>query len=170
MILQRPHLHFRLMKIDDIPAVMQIDRLSFPVPWTERNYRYELTENHASRMMVCEEVLPNGRPVIMGYIGSWLIVDEVHISTLAVHPSFRQQRIAEMLLRTLLTYTAREGGSLATLEVRCSNQAALGLYKKLGFEVVGVRRGYYRDNREDAFLMTLSGLTEWVRTSIGEGL
>jgi ribosomal-protein-alanine N-acetyltransferase len=158
------------MKVEDIPDVLQIDRLSFPIPWTERNYRYEVTENRASRMMVCEEVAPDSPPRIIGYVGSWLIVDEVHISTLAVHPSFRQRNIAEKLLRTLLICAGQDGAVLATLEVRSSNVPALRLYKKLGFKVVGVRQGYYRDNREDALLMTLHGVEQWAYSGVGEQL
>jgi len=146
----------RSMDLDDLALVLDIDRLSFPVPWPERSYRYELTENPASHLLVAESNGPLQR--VVGFIGCWLIGDEVHISTLAVHPSFRGLGIGRNLLEATLDEMARRGAEIATLEVRLSNTAAISLYQKLGFEVVGRRAGYYRDNGEDALLMTVTGL------------
>jgi ribosomal-protein-alanine N-acetyltransferase len=146
----------RAMGLDDLTHVLEIDRLSFPVPWPERSYRYELTENPASNLLVAESNGPVHR--VVGFIGCWLIADEVHISTLAVHPSFRGQGIGRILLEETLDQSARRGAEVASLEVRVTNDSAINLYRKLGFEVVGRRPGYYRDNGEDALLMTVSGL------------
>jgi ribosomal-protein-alanine N-acetyltransferase len=146
----------RAMELDDLTHVLEIDRLSFPVPWPERSYRYELTENPASNMLVAESNGPVHR--VVGFIGCWLIADEVHISTLAVHPSFRGQGIGRVLLEATLDQSVHRGAEIATLEVRVSNTTAINLYRKMGFEVVGRRPGYYRDNGEDALLMTVSGL------------
>jgi ribosomal-protein-alanine N-acetyltransferase len=144
----------RRMTMEDLPRVLQIDRLSFPVPWPERTYRYELTENSAAHLIVAEAA----DQTVVGYAGYWLLVDEAHISTLAVHPDYRRRGIGEELLRTALRDGAERGADLATLEVRPSNKAAVDLYRKYGFEVVGRRTRYYRDNDEDAWIMSLKGL------------
>jgi ribosomal-protein-alanine N-acetyltransferase len=147
----------REMRLDDLPEVLAIDRLSFPNPWPERSYRYELTENRASTLLVADREEEGMRRVV-GYLGYWLIVDEVHISTLAVHPDFRGQGIGRRLLQDGLHSARSRGAHMATLEVRPSNHAAIELYQDFGFVVVGRRAGYYRDSGEDALLMTLPRL------------
>lgn len=137
----------------DIPAVVAIDRRSFPVPWSERSYRFELLENPAALLLVAEATAEPGRPVV-GYVGLWLLGEEAHISTLAVDPAYRRRGIGRRLLRAALERAAAAGAQAVTLEVRVSNAAAIALYRSFGFQEVGVRRGYYRDNGEDALLMT----------------
>jgi ribosomal-protein-alanine N-acetyltransferase len=154
---QQDPVFIRHMMIDDVPAVMAIDRLSFPIPWPEHSYYFELNENPASSMFVAEDPTHAGRPVV-GYLGYWLIVDEAHISTIAVHPEARGRRIGKQLMLAAIESAAQRGAQAATLEVRVSNLVARRLYQDLGFEVVGRRAGYYRDNREDALYMTLSEL------------
>jgi ribosomal-protein-alanine N-acetyltransferase len=139
----------RAMQSNDIPQVMEIDRLSFPLPWSENSFRKELAENEHAYFFVAEE---QGR--VVGFAGYWYIVDECHVSTLAVHPTWRRQGLGEQLLRTVLQHAMDLGAVLATLEVRQTNLRAQALYQKYGFEVVGRRRQYYRDNGEDALLMT----------------
>ncbi len=143
----------RRMKLDDLNTVLDIDRLSFPLPWSERTYRYEILENRSSYMYVVEAV-EDQIPKIVGYVGFWFIVDEAHISTLAVHPDYRGQGIGELLLRTALNGADDLDARIVTLEVRTSNYAAIRLYEKFDFKVVGSRPRYYRDNNEDALLMT----------------
>jgi ribosomal-protein-alanine N-acetyltransferase len=140
------------MSIADVPEVVRIDRLSFARPWPERTYQYEIEENPASHLLVAEPA-EEGRPIV-GYLGYWLIIDEMHISTLAVDPDHRRMGIADDLLEGALDRAAEQGGRLATLEVRESNVAAIQLYRKHAFEVVGRRARYYRDDGEDAILMT----------------
>jgi ribosomal-protein-alanine N-acetyltransferase len=142
------------MTLDDLPAVLEIDRQSFPIPWPERSYRFELTQNPAADLFVAED--PDFE--VVGFLGYWLIADEVHISTFAVRPGVRGQGIGEQLLVAGLTTARERGAALATLEVRESNLPAIELYQKLGFESVGLRKGYYRDNGEDAILMSLKQL------------
>ncbi|MFQ5932902.1 MAG: ribosomal protein S18-alanine N-acetyltransferase [Nitrospiraceae bacterium] len=154
MIAILPRYLIREMTLEDIPAVLEIDRVSFSNPWPERSYRYELTDNPAAQLYVAK--LDDG--AVIAYLGYWLIGDEVHISTFAVQPEFRMQGIGEDLLRFALSAAAENGARVATLEVRESNDAAIRLYEKQGFEVVGSRQGYYRDNNEDAILMTLNGI------------
>jgi ribosomal-protein-alanine N-acetyltransferase len=95
---------------------------------------------------------------IVGFSGYWLVVDEAHISTFAVHPGWRRQGIGQALLREVLRQAVLQGATSATLEVRVSNLAAQQLYANHGFVPVGRRRGYYRDNNEDALLMTTYSL------------
>jgi len=152
----------RGMTLDDLPEVLAIDGLSFPNPWPERSYRYELTENRASTLLVADRE-EDGRRRVVGYLGYWLIADEVHISTLAVHPDHRATGVGRRLLQNGLQSARSRGAQMATLEVRPSNQVAIDLYRSFGFVVVGRRAGYYRDNAEDALLMTshrLSGRAE----------
>lgn len=149
----------RRMTVDDIPAVVAIDRLSFPNPWPERSYIFELKHNPSSRLFVAEECDVEVEQVI-GFIGYWFVIDEAHISTLAVHPAYRGCRIGDRLLEVALDSARDMGGCLATLEVRESNEIALKLYKKYGFSPAGRRKRYYRDNNEDAIVMMLDDLRE----------
>ena len=158
----------RPMVMDDLPAVLTIDRLSFPTPWSERSYRFELERNPTSRLFVAESI-GHEEPAIVGFVGYWLIVDEVHISTIAVHPDFRRMGIGEKMLINALEQAIRSGAALATLEVRVTNQAAVDLYHKYGFQIVGRRSRYYRYNNEDALLMTLTNLRERLRMKGGGG-
>lgn len=145
----------RKMTLDDIEQVIAIDRESFSLPWPERSFRFELTDNPASRCWVAEV---DGK--IAGMIVVWLIVDEVHVATIATHPDFRRQGIAKNLLSHALQHLSTEGAQSSFLEVRASNLVAQEMYRKFGYEESGVRRHYYRDNDEDAILMTLSGMPE----------
>jgi ribosomal-protein-alanine N-acetyltransferase len=143
----------RAMTIADLQAVLDIDHLSFPIPWSERTYRYELKENPSSYMYVAE-ILEEHQSKIVGYVGFWFIVDEAHISTLAIHPDYRGYGLGELLLQTAISDAERLNARIVTLEVRVSNQIAINLYNKYHFHVVGCRPRYYRDNNEDALLMT----------------
>ena len=140
----------RRMTLADVPAVHEIDTLSFSLPWPERSFRFELTENPVSRGWVAEV---DGKIAAMLLL--WFIVDEAHIATIAVHPDFRRQGIGEQILLYALLVAHQEGAQRAFLEVRAGNAAAQAMYKKYGFEVAGVRPRYYKDNNEDAFLMDL---------------
>lgn len=160
------------MRLDDLSSVLRIDRLSFPLPWSERSYRYELLDNPSAHLLVAERVQADKRKIV-GYIGYWFLIDEVHISTFAVDPDHRRKGIGEKLLVAAFEQAAALGALLVTLEVRVSNQAAIHLYRKYGFEVVGRRANYYRDNHEDAWIMTkedpastlpvVDGGEQWVR-------
>ena len=144
----------RRMKVEDVPAVHEIDVLSFSLPWPERSFRFELAENPVSRGWVLEE---DGRVAAMLVL--WFIVDEAHIATIAVHPDFRRKGLGEQILIHALRAAQTEGAQRAFLEVRAGNVAAQAMYKKYGFVEDGIRPKYYRDNNEDAILMSLNGLT-----------
>jgi len=143
----------RKMKVEDVPAAHEIDKLSFTLPWPERSLRFEVTNNPAARCWVAE--LDDH---LVGMLILWILVDEAHIATLATHHEFRRQGIAKQLLVTALKEAFIEGAHSALLEVRAGNEPAQALYRKFGFEVVGRRERYYKDNNEDAVLMTLHPL------------
>ncbi len=147
------NLNIRKMTEADVPTVTALDQLSFSLPWPERSFRFEVTDNPAARCWVAEV---DGQ--VVGMIVAWLFVDEAHIATLATHPDFRRQGIAQKLLIHTLRYTSDEGAVSSFLEVRESNLAAQEIYRKFGYENTGRRKRYYKDNDEDAILMTLSPL------------
>lgn len=144
----------RKMTADDVPAVSAIDRISFSLPWPEHSFQYEVSENRAARCFVAE----TEDRLVAAMVVSWIIVDEMHIATIATHPQFRRQGIGEQILREALIDGKKAGAKLAFLEVREANQAAQAMYYKFGFVVTGRRPRYYRDNGEDAILMTLEPL------------
>ena len=143
------------MTMEDVPAVIELDKLSFTLPWPERSFRFELTDNPASRCWVFEQ---DGK--IAGMIVAWLLVDEAHVATIATHPDHRRQGIARKLLTYALRYMSKEGAVTSFLEVRESNTAAQEMYREFGYEAVGRRKRYYKDTDEDAILMTLDRLDD----------
>ncbi len=145
----------REMTQNDVPRVREIDVASFSLPWPERSYRFELEENPNSRLFVAEVERPEGGPLVVGMVVMWIILDEAHIGTLAVDASFRKLGIARRLLAESLLKAYNSGVRRCYLEVRRSNQAAQALYSSFGFQLSSIRARYYRDNGEDAFLMTL---------------
>ncbi len=143
------------MRIADIPRVLEIERQSFPTPWPHDAYTHELKENRLASYTVARV-----EEEIVGYAGMWVIMDEAHITTIAVDPSHRGQHIGERLLVGLIDEALNRRARWMTLEVRKSNTAAQALYKKYGFREIGVRKGYYSDNREDAIVMWTGNLWE----------
>jgi [ribosomal protein S18]-alanine N-acetyltransferase len=146
------------MTLNDLPDVHVIDMQSFSLPWSERSFRFEVTSNPASRCWVVEIQEGQDAPKVVGLIVIWLILDEAHIGTIAIHPDYRRHGLARKLLVRSLIEAHAEGAQTAMLEVRRGNLGAQALYTQLGFEVVGVRPRYYKDNYEDALLLTLSPL------------
>ena len=163
------------MSLDDVPSVGSIERMVFARPWPVDAYNYELLENPKSHYLVArlkekeplkasrsgfKEALrramtgPDIDRSLLGYGGLWLVADEAHICTLAVHPGWRQRHIGELLLASLVEKAMELGSACVTLECRVSNYVAQNLYEKYGFNRVGLRKGYYSDNHEDAFIMT----------------
>ncbi len=146
-------LRIRPMTFDDLPSVQLIERASFSTPWPPQAYRQELASNRLAYYVVA--VLGDD---IVAYGGIWLMVDEAHVTTFAVHPRYRRQRIGERLLLALLDLSLDRRAREATLEVRLSNLPARRLYEKYGFRPVGIRPRYYTDNGEDALIMTTEPL------------
>ena len=147
------NLLIRRMTLDDLPTVVELDKISFSLPWPEKSFRFEITDNLASRCWVAEI---DGRVVAM--LVGWLLVDDIHIATIATHPDFRRQGIGRQLLSHALSRALDEGARSSFLEVRESNLAAQEMYRQFGYEPTGRRKRYYKDNDEDAILMTLESL------------
>ncbi len=145
----------RRMTLEDLPQVEVLDRICFSDPWPAGSFLYELRPDSSSVCLVAETNNKGEQSRVIGVIVVWIILDEAHIGTLAVLPAFRKLGIARRLLSSALLLAFDDGARKALLEVRASNLEALKLYYGLGFEVVGIRPGYYQDNHEDAWLLTL---------------
>jgi ribosomal-protein-alanine N-acetyltransferase len=145
------------MRVEDVPAVMAIERVAFPVPWRASAYEYEVAHNRLARYHILTLTPDGAAEQLIGYTGYWMLADEAHISTIAVGPAWRGRGLGELLLVHLLLHTYEDAASLVTLEVRRSNAVAQALYLKYRFEFVGERRRYYAD-KEDALLMTAQPL------------
>ena len=137
----------RRMVLADAKAVHAIEEATFPKPWSLADFEREMTENRCARYLVAEEA---GK--VIGFAGAWIVLDEAHVTNIAVTKECRGRGVGQMLTEGLMQYAANLGVVYATLEVRRSNTVAQNLYKKLNFEYVGVRKRYYEDNGEDAFL------------------
>jgi ribosomal-protein-alanine N-acetyltransferase len=148
------------MRLEDLDQVVAIDQLSFSMPWPASAYRFELLENPVSLLCVAE-VAPDGAPAkIVGIIVIWLILDEAHIATLAVHPDYREMGLGSRLIVEGMKEAIRKGAHSATLEVRAGNLSAQSLYRRFHYKVVGTRPRYYRDDQEDALIMTADHLDQ----------
>lgn len=143
----------RYMTVADISQVLEIDRLSFALPWSQRSYEFEINDNPNGHMIV---LAGPDLDRIAGYGGMWMIDGEAHISTIATHPDLRGRNLGEALLAGMLSRAILDDAEYAVLEVRVSNVPAIALYEKYEFTIVGRRKGYYRDNNEDAYLMHLA--------------
>lgn len=143
-----------LMTAADVDAVCAIEEATFARPWSRASIENELT-NSCARYVVLRR---SGETV--GYAGMWLVIDEAHVTNVAIRKDLRGQGLGEKLMRALIQLAADSGMIWMTLEVRRSNAAAQGLYRKLGFVDVGWRKRYYEDNGEDALLMGLEHLPE----------
>jgi [ribosomal protein S18]-alanine N-acetyltransferase len=146
--LSAEHVAFRPMREEDIPVICEIEVESFATPWTSGAFHNELNNNQFAQYLVMEV---GGR--IAGYGGMWLIMEEAHITNIAVREAYRGRKLGERLLREMMRNARLFGALRMTLEVRPSNTVAQNLYEKLGFYSVGIRRGYYTDNKEDAIIM-----------------
>ncbi len=154
----------RRATVDDVDAIMRIEYVSFPTPWSRATYQREIATQNGGIYLVAEA---DGE--LAGYIGAWAYAGEVHVLTIAVAPAFRRQGIGEILMLAMLKQAAQRGASRVFLEYRITNKPAEALYAKLGFRVVGRRPGYYRDTGEDAILASFEGpATEEGRLKIDE--
>jgi ribosomal-protein-alanine N-acetyltransferase len=149
-----PVLLIRPMAVADLGAIQRIEKASFTTPWPPHAYRQELETNRLARYLVA---VLGGE--VVAYGGVWFMVDEAHITTFAVHPAYRRQRIGERLLLAFLDLSIERRAREATLEVRLSNLPARRLYEKYGFRPVGIRPRYYSDDQEDALIMTTEPLS-----------
>ncbi len=144
----------RRMTMDDVEGVAAVEAATFPTPWSRDAFASEM-KNVAARYLVAEK---DGK--IIGFAGAWIILDESHITNIAVLKGERGQGIGRMLTVGLMQYLSNLGAAYATLEVRKSNEVAQNLYKSLGFIKLGVRKRYYEDNGEDALIMVCDHMPE----------
>lgn len=148
MNLKAAILDFRAMTLADIDDIVAIEQEAFTSPWTADAFRNELTNNMFAKYLVMER---NGE--IIGYGGMWIIMDEAHVTNIAVRRDCRGQGLGARLLEELQRTAAFFGAVKMTLEVRVTNEIAQRLYRKYGFEPSGIRPRYYSDNDEDALIM-----------------
>ena len=163
------------MRLADVPTVSAIEQVVFVLPWSTSAFTYDLTNNPNAEYLVLRYLPwaetereksalsrsvrrllrpPRQDPALIGYGGVWMVLEEGHVCTLAVRPTWRGRGLGELLLAGLIERARERGAEVMTLEVRVSNVAAQNLYLKYGFHVAGRRKGYYSDNREDALIMT----------------
>ncbi len=147
-----PTLTIKPMTEEDLPAVVAIEQASFSDPWYLQSFRSELLNNRRALYLTAY-----CRDRVIAYIGAWLVMDEVHITTLAVEKKYRRQGVASRLLEALIEKALPLGIHRLTLEVRPSNTEAIGFYERWGFTVQGRRKSYYYD--EDALIMTKDELS-----------
>jgi [ribosomal protein S18]-alanine N-acetyltransferase len=146
----------RVSSDEDLDAVVALEAESFTNPWTREMLERELRQSDVARVYVLR--LADRR--VAAFCACWILFDELHINTIAVHPSLRRQGLATQLMTHLLERAAAEGANRALLEVRRSNVAAQRLYERLGFRVAGVRRHYYSHPDEDALVLTRHALPD----------
>lgn len=139
-----------------LDRVMEVEEACFSAPWQKSTFHQEITGNPFALYIVAmagEEVA--------GYAGTWLVLDESHITNIAVAPRWQRRGIAKKLMEYLLKVSLKQGANRITLEVRQSNLAAQKLYTEFGFSAAGIRRGYYTDNKEDALIMWLDDIAAY---------
>jgi [ribosomal protein S18]-alanine N-acetyltransferase len=139
----------RRLQLRDLAAIEEIERTSYPTPWSRSMFAGELTKPSS----ICLGAFDGETHALLGYLIISRYVDAWHVMNVAVAPEHRRQGIAGSLLERLFEITAGDGRRGYTLEVRVSNTSAIRLYERAGFRARGVRRGYYTDNREDALIM-----------------
>jgi len=146
----RRELTWRRMRRSDLDQVLDLERQLFASPWSREMFEEELEEKRHVLALVIED-----RKSIAGYLIAYFVADEVHIANIGTAPGLQRRGIGERMMQNLLARARENGFTLAHLEVRRSNRAAITLYEKLGFKIVGVRKNYYEQEQEDALLMTL---------------
>ncbi|ARJ38669.1 ribosomal-protein-alanine N-acetyltransferase [Sporosarcina sp. P21c] len=139
---------FRKMTYEDIPAVAGIELESFATPWTEEIFEHELTGNEYAHYIVADL---DGE--VIGHCGMWIVLDECHITNVAVLSAYRGKGYGEDLMRQAMELCRLNEVKSMTLEVRVSNEPARMLYRKLGFQEGGIRKNYYTDDHEDGLVM-----------------
>lgn len=139
---------FRNMTVDDLDEVMEVELKSFTVPWSKEAFFNELTKNQFAHYLIVEV-----DQKVVGYCGVWIIIDEAHITNIALLPEYRGMKLGEALMAKVMELAREMGALRMTLEVRVSNERAQNLYRKFGFEEGAIRKQYYTDNMEDAIVM-----------------
>lgn len=139
---------FRYMKEEDIDQVLEVEHASFTLPWSRDAFYNELHNNKFAVYIVLEY-----EKRIIGYCGVWIVIDEAHVTNVAILPEYRGQKLGDAMMHMLMSVAREIGARSMTLEVRVSNYVAQSLYRKMGFQNGGIRKNYYSDNLEDALVM-----------------
>lgn len=138
----------RPMAMADVDGVMAVEKDSFSTPWSRSAFEEELAQNRLARYIVAEE---DGQ--VVGYAGMWLVINEAHVTNVAVSGSRRGGGIGRLLMENLIDLARENGMGAMTLEVRVSNMVARHLYETLGFAEAGIRKNYYSETKEDALIL-----------------
>lgn len=138
----------RKMELVDIEQVMEVDKRSFPKPWSKEIYTEEIKNNSYAHYFVLEV-----EDRIVGFCGMWLVLDEAQITNIAIDPNYRGKKYGEALFQYVMNVAIASQARILSLEVRVSNLIAQRLYKKFGLQPGGIRRNYYTDNQEDALVL-----------------
>ncbi len=138
----------REIALDDLDKILEIENMTFSTPWTRESFLKEIRDNHLAKYLLIEY-----KGEIVGYGGMWFIMDEAHITNIAISKNFRKKKLGSFLVKSMIEYAELQGIKRMTLEVRDSNIAAQRLYSKYGFKPYGIRPRYYQDNNEDAVIM-----------------
>lgn len=146
------------MRHEDLPEVMAIEVTSFALPWTREMFENELARGDLSEILIARLADAADPPPVAAYICVWVVGHELHINNVAVDTRWRRRGIAGALLGAALDHGRARGARRAFLEVRASNLAAQGLYRRFGFEPAGIRKHYYTHPTEDAVIMKREGL------------
>jgi ribosomal-protein-alanine N-acetyltransferase len=149
MIFGNRNIHIRNLKVEDAEEVAALDALCFAAAWSKESFEYEARDNPLAYYLVAEAEEGD----IVGYVGVWHILNEGHITNVAVHPDMRKRGLGDKLISELIARSNVAGMKRYTLEVRVSNQTAINVYRKFGFVEAGIRKNYYEDNSEDALIM-----------------
>lgn len=144
----------RPMQEEDLEAIQEIEETSFPVSWPANSFLNEIRDNHVACYLVAK-----WESLVLGYCGAWIIIDEGHITTMAVHPDYRGKKIGKLLMWHMMDECLKRGVHWATLEVRKNGDVAQKLYLSFGFSVVGERKEYYQ-NGDDAFIMSVGDIRD----------
>lgn len=140
---------YRQMTVADVEVVHSIEEAVFATPWTLDAFYQEMTTNTQATYVVAVDETDK----IIGFCGMWIVLDESQITNVAVLPSSRGKGIGDGLMREAIRLAKDRGVIIMSLEVRITNTVAQNLYRKLGFQEGGIRKGYYTDNQEDALVM-----------------
>jgi ribosomal-protein-alanine N-acetyltransferase len=142
--------NIRCMTAADVDSVFIIENRSFSLPWSRKSFETEIADNDLAHYLVAQ-VADN----VVAYAGMWLILDESHVTNVAVLPDYRGQGVGKLIMASLILYAGQHGAKRMTLEVRASNEIAKNLYGQFGFTAAGLRKHYYTDSNEDAIIMWL---------------
>ncbi len=148
-----------VMMVSDLDTVLEIERSTFPSPWTKANFLFELYQNKCAYNFV---VRSREQENVSGFSSVWILFDELKINNIAIAKELRGRGIGSFLLEHVIRFGYAKGCDAASLEVRPSNRIALRMYRSFGFTIAGVRKGYYSDNNEDALLLSLN-ISEWMK-------